>query len=194
MKRILLLMAAVLVWNGAALAGELKVAVPVDEFKKIQARLEALEQENAQLKQGSKRSDAAGYSASANTEMQNRLQSMESENNRLRKELSSLSGSPGGQVGSNAETQAKLDALVKENSQLKDAARVGGASAPAFAEEDAGLKARLETMGNDNDNLRQEVKLLQAGALAEVYGENKISAREQYFLSRRKNTSHVFKF
>lgn len=189
MKRIFFLMAAMLAWNVASQAGDLKIAVPVDEFKKMQARLEALEQENNQLKQGDRHS-AAAASATATDEM-HRLQVMESENARLRQEISGLKGSQSGSAVS-AEIQAKLDSLAKENNQLKDAVRTGGGSAAGQPE--VGLQARLATVESDNDRLRQEVKLLQAGDLAEVYGENKISAREEYFLARRKNVSHVFKF
>lgn len=193
MKRIFLLMAAMLVWNGAVLAGELKVAVPVDEFKKMQARLQALEEENSHLKDGANRPTALAPPAPASVELQTRLQAMENENNRLRQEMGALKVNQGGQAASTTEIQAKLDALAKENNQLKDSLRAGGA-ATASSKDEGGLQARLETVENENNNLRQEVKLLQAGALAEVYGENKISAREQYFLGRRNNISHVFKF
>jgi len=194
-KRIFLLMAAMLVCNGAAQAGDLKVLVPVDEFRQMQGRLEALEKENNQLKQGPARQEVAVTPAPASAEMQNRLQAMESENARLRQEMNAAKVSQGNQAGSNPEIQAKLDALAKENSQLKAAARVGGAATTSSAPlEDKGLQASLEAAENENNHLRQEVKLLQAGALAEFFGSNKISAREQYFLERRKSINHVYKF
>jgi len=181
-KPIFLLMTAMLMCSSTALAGELKVAVPVDEFKKMQSRLESLEQENNQLKQGVKRSDAAA--SSAGVEIQNRLQIVEKENNRLRQELSSLKASQASQGN---------DALAKESNNGKDVANSEGAPAASNSEA-GGVQNRLAKAEQDNSDLRQEVKLLQAGALAEVYGENKMSAREQYFLNRRDNIKHVYKF
>lgn len=191
MKKILLLMAAMLVCKGSVWAGDLKVAVPLDDFKKMQSRLEALEKENNQLKEGAQKAETAP--ATASVELQSRLQYMENENNRLRQEVSALKGSQGGQAPVNADVQAKLDALSKENSQLREAARAGGAAVASVPQGSDG-QARLEAAETENNRLHQEIKLLQAGSLAATYGENKISAREQYFLVRRANTNHVFKY
>lgn len=192
MKRIFLLMAALLV-NGPAWAGDLKIAIPVDEFKQMQARLEALEKENGQLKQAPVRQEVAPVVPQVSAEMQSRLQAMESENSRLRQEVNALKGSQGNNTSANVEIQAKLDALAKENSQLKSARSATVSAAPAGSD-GGGLRAQLDSVENENNHLRQEVKLLQAGALAEFYGAGKISAREQYFLIRSKSINHSFKF
>ncbi|NTV15244.1 MAG: hypothetical protein HGA96_15135 [Desulfobulbaceae bacterium] len=192
-KRIFLLMVAMQVFNGAAFAGDLKVAVPLADYKEMEARIEALEKENSQLKQGTVIREVT-LAPPVSVEMQNRLQAMESENGRLRQEINGLKGSQGSKAGSNAEVQAKLEApSARDSNQTKDAGGRGVASISS-PQEDGGLQARLDLLESDNSHLRQEVKMLQDDSLAEFFGTNKISAREQYFHVRRKTINHVFKF
>lgn len=192
MKRIFLLTAATLLLGGPVVAGDLKIAVPVDDFKQLKSRLEALEKENSQLKeQAAVAKPAAVAVAPVDPELKGRLQAVESENSRLRQELNAakVQERP---APVNTDAQARLEAVEKENRLLKEAqARqsekgVGGA--------DADLTAKLNVAENENIKLQQEVKTLKEGGLAAVFAENKISARELYFLKRSKGLGHAYKF
>lgn len=188
MKRIFLLTAVLLLSGGPVVAGELKVMVPIDEFKEMKSRLEALENENSQLKQGGGRAAAA---PSPGGEIQSRLQAVESENSRLRQELEAMKRSAG-PAPSSADLQARLEAVEKENRQLRESVPAGAGDSTGGG--DAALTARLNAAENENSKLQQEVKLLKEGGLAAAYAENKISARELYFNIRKKGISHVYKF
>ncbi len=190
MKKIFLLTTMMLVWSGSVVAGELKVAVPVDEFKQIKSRLEALEKENSQLKKGSG-PDGSIMGSPGSPEMEGRLQATENENSRLRQELNALK-SQERSTSSNMEIQAKLDTVEKENRQLKEAQARQSEKSPVL--EDASLATKLNVVENENSKLQQEIKALKDGGFAAVFAENKISARELYFLERKKGINHAFKF
>lgn len=190
MKRIFLLTAAMLVWSGSVVAGELKVAVPVNDFKQLKARLEALEKENSQLKNGGAAEEVV-VASPVSSEMQSRLQATENENSRLRQELNAMK-SQDRPESVNSEVQARLETVEKENRQLKEAQ--ARQSEKSTGGEDPALAAKLNAAENENGKLQQEVKLLKEGRVAEAYAASKISAREQYFLERRKGVSHVYKF
>jgi hypothetical protein len=157
-KRIFLLTAVMLVWSSSLVAGELKVMVPVDEFKQLKLRLEAIENENNRLRQELSAMKTQERPAPANVEIQTRLETVEKENRQLK------------------EAQARQD--EKKSS--------GG--------DDAGLTVKLNAAENENSKLQQEVKLLKEGGISQAYAANKIAAREQYFIERRKGASHVYKF
>lgn len=190
MKRIFLLTAAMLVCGGSVVAAELKVMVPVDDFKQMKSRLEALEIENSQLKQ---RAAAEPVAATPDTsELHSRLQFVESENSRLRQELN-IAKSQERPAVADAEIQARLETVERENRQLKEEAQ-SRQSDKSSGGEDAALAAKLNATENENVKLQQEVKNLKDGGLMAIFGENKISARELYFLKRKKGVSHVYKF
>lgn len=190
MKKIFLLTAAMLVCSGPVFAGDLKVMVPVDEFKQLKSRLDALEKENSKLKQGGGVEEVKSVSP-VSGELQSRLQAVENENSRLLQELNAMK-SQDRPVQVSAEVQARLDAVEKENRQLKEAQARQGEKSPGG--EDVGLVAKLNAAENENGKLQQEVKLLKEGRIAESYAASKISAREQYYIERRKGASHVYKF
>lgn len=193
MKRIFLLLSAMLLCSGQSFAGDLKVMVPVDELKQLKSRLEALERENGQLRQQSAVVQAAPVAtppAPVNGELQSRLLAVESENNRLRQELAAARDRAP-QAAGNGEMQARLDAVERENRQLKE---TQARQAAAGTSGDAGLAARMQTAENENIKLQQEIKSLKEGGLAAVFAENKMSAREQYYLKRKKSISHAYKF
>jgi hypothetical protein len=152
-----------LVWSGSVVAGELKVMVPVDELKQMKSRLEALERENSQIRQGGAAAGIQQTNTPGSSELQGRLQAMESENSRLRQELNAAKGQP----------------------------RQGDKSSDSV---DGSLVAKLNAAENENIKLQQEVKTLKEGGLAAVFSENKISARELYFLQRKKGINHAYKF
>lgn len=188
MKRIFLLTASMLVWGGPVVAAELKVMVPVNEFKQLQSRLEALEKENAQLKQV----EGAAVASPVSGELQSRLQSVENENNRLRQELNAVKGQERpAQVS--PEVQARLEAVESENRQLRESMQARDVEKSSGGE-DAGLSAKLNAAENENIKLQQEVKLLKDGGFAALFSEDKISARELYFQKRKKGISHAYKF
>lgn len=190
MKRIFLLTAAMLVWGGSVVAGELKVAVPVDDYKQLKSRLEALEKENSQLKQGAG-SKGSVVASPVGAEMQSRLQETENENSRLRQELNAMK-SQERPAPANLEVQARLETVERENRQLKEAQ--ARQSEKSSGVEDVGLAAKLNAAENESSKLHQEIKLLKDGGFAAVFAESKIAARELYFLKRRKGLSHPFKF
>ncbi len=190
MKKIFLLTAAMLVCSGPVFAGDLKVMVPVDEFKQLKSRLDALEKENSRLKQSGGAEEVKSVSP-ANGELQSRLQAVETENNRLVQEINTLK-SQERPVQVNAEVQARLDAVEKENRQLKEARANQVEKGPGG--EDVALVAKLNAAENENGKLQNEIKTLRDGGFAAVFAENKISARELYFLQRRKGLSHAYKF
>lgn len=191
MKRIFLLAAAMLIGSGPVFAGDLKVMVPVDEFKQLKSRLDALEKENSRLKQGGAAEEVKAVSP-VNGELQSRLQAVENENGRLLQELNAVK-SQERTVPVDTGMQARLDAVEKENRQLKEARTDQGEKSPAIGE-DAGLVAKLTAAESENSKLQQEIKSLRDGGFAAVFAENKISARELYFLQRKKGLSHSYKF
>lgn len=189
-KRIFLLTTAMLLLGGSALAGELKVAVPVVDYKELKSRLEALEKENSLLKQGV-RSEAGVKGTSDDGEIQRRLQAEEMENSRLRQELNALKTQERS-AAANTEVQSRLQAVEKENRQLRETqARLNEKSTGG---EDPVLAAKLNATENENSKLQQEVKSLKEGGLAALYAENKITARGLYFNKKKKGSSHIFKF
>lgn len=172
-KRVFLLTSAMLIWCGSVVANELKIAVPIDEFKQLKSRLEALEKENNQLRQGVGPEGVVAPST-VNTEIQSRLQATENENSRLRQELNTIKNQE-----HPASTNTEMQARQSEKSS-------GG--------EDTLLAARLNAAENENSKLQQEIKTMKEGGVAAVFAESKISARELYFLNRRKGISHPYKF
>jgi hypothetical protein len=187
-KRIFILTAAMLVWGGSVVAGDLKVMVPVDELKQMKSRLEALEKENSQLKGGA----SAVAATPSISEMESRLLAVESENNRLRQEVNAAKGSERPALA-NAEMQARLETVERENRQLKEAqARQGDKG--STGSDDVSMAAKLNVAETENIKLQQEIKSLKDGGLAAVFAENKVSAREQYFQKRRKGIAHTYKF
>lgn len=172
-KRIFLLTAAMLILCDSVVANELKIAVPIDEFKQLKSRLETLEKENSQLRQEVGPEKIVPPST-VNMEMQSRLQATENENNRLRQELNAMKSQE-----HPATTNAEVQASQGEKSS-------GG--------EDTVLAAKLNAAENENSKLQQEIKMMKEGGFAAVFAESKISARELYFLKRRKGISHTYKF
>lgn len=190
MKRIFLLTAVMVVWSGSVVAGELKIAVPVNDYKQLKSRLEALEKENSQLKRGIG-SEGAVVASPVGGEMQSRLQETENENTRLRQELNAIK-SQERPVTADVEIQSRLEAVEKENRQLKEAQVRQVQKSPGG--EDPVLVGKLNVAENQNIKLQQEIKMLKDGGFASVFAESKISARELYFQKRKKGASHPFKF
>lgn len=190
MKRIFLLTAAMLIGSGPVFAGDLKVMVPVDEFKQLKSRLDALEKENSRLKQVGAADEVKAVSP-VSGELQSRLQAVENENGRLLQELNAIK-SQERPVQVDTGMQARLDAIEKENRQLKEARANQSEKSPAV--EDSGLVAKLTAAESENSKLQNEVKALRDGGFAAVFAENKTSARELYFLQRKKGLSHSYKF
>jgi tetrahydromethanopterin S-methyltransferase subunit G len=91
-KRILILMALLLVWTGSANGGVLKVMVPIDEFEQMSERLDVLEKENNVLKADMNALGDAEVLNRQNKEMGARLNALEGENNKLQREVSALKG------------------------------------------------------------------------------------------------------
>lgn len=191
MKRIFLLTAAMLVWGGPVGAADLKVMVPVNEFKQLQSRLDALEKENAQLKQGAA-SEGAGVASPVGGELQSRLRDVENENSRLRQELNAAKGQERpAQVS--PEVQARLEAVENENRRLRESLQASEGEKSSGGE-DTAVSARLNAAENENIKLQQEVRLLKEGGFTALFSEDKISARELYFQKRKKGIRHAYKF
>jgi predicted nucleic acid-binding Zn-ribbon protein len=112
-----------LIWTGSAGAGVLKVKVPVNEFEQMESRLEALENENRQLKMdiNSLATKPTATEKAVNTEeITARINALEQENNQLKKEVASLTAESSGSTTSHEkEIGAKLDSLGRENRRLK---------------------------------------------------------------------------
>lgn len=117
MKRIFLLAAVILVWSGSVVAGDLKVMVPVDEFKQLKARLETIETENSRLRQELNALKSQERQTPANMEIQTRLDTVEKENRQL-KEAQVRQGEKGLGV-EDAGLVAKLNAAENEKSKLE---------------------------------------------------------------------------
>lgn len=187
MKRISLIMVALLVCFGTARAGELKVMVPVNDYKQMQAKLAALEQENNQLKQEVNSSAVAGGSDQETTALQSRLTSLEQENNSLRQQLQSQQGQ------SSDEMASRIATLEQENSQLQtQLTEKQGQEQMAGA--DSAVEARLAKVEDENSQLQQKVKILKEGGVTAAIVGDKSTARQYYATARHARTFHNFKF
>ena len=130
MKKTLILAALMLIWVGPANSGELKVQIPVNDYEKIQSRLDALENENSRLKQ--------------------EVNSLESNSTPPAPETSA-SAQP------SEEMLERLSALEKENSQLKQEVEVmQNAPEPQTVDDD--IESRLSSLENQNIRLNQKIK------------------------------------
>ncbi len=117
MKRILILMALLLVWTGSANGGPLKVLVPIDEFERMDERLEVLENENIALKADMNALGDAEALNRQNKEMSARLNDLESENNKLQSDLAAIQGTDSATAQQKMESQ--ISSLEKKNARLK---------------------------------------------------------------------------
>jgi predicted RNase H-like nuclease (RuvC/YqgF family) len=116
-KRILILMALLLVWTGSANGGTLKVMVPIDEFERMDERLEVLEKENSVLKADMNAFGDAEALNQQNKEMGARLNALEGENSKLQNEVESLRGTDQGTAQKKMESQ--ISSLERKNARLK---------------------------------------------------------------------------
>ena len=125
MKKTVTLLALMLIWIGTAYAGELKVQIPVNDYEKIQSRLDALESENSKLKQEvsslENNSVSPSPQAMVNTqpseEMLSQLSELERENNQLRQDMESLQNSQS-TASVDDDIESRLSSLESENSRL----------------------------------------------------------------------------
>ena len=180
-------MAALLICSVTARAGELKVMVPVNDYKEMQAKLEALKQENSQLKQMVNSGGEIAGNAQETKVLQSQVTSLERENSSLKQQLQSQEGQAGNDLA------ARIASLEKENSQLQNQlAEKQGQEQKAGA--DKGAEARLAEVENENSQLKQEVKILkESGITAAIVGD-KSTARQLYAKARHVSTFHNFKF
>jgi chromosome segregation ATPase len=180
-------MAAMLIGFGTARAGELKVMVPVDDYKKMQSKLESLEQENSQLKRAVGSSGMVGGSGQDSTVQQSRLSNLEEENARLRQQLQSQPGQTSDDLAS------RISALEQENSQLQQqlAEKQGQ---DEMAGTDSAVAARLAELENENMQLKQQVRAVKEGAVAAFITGDQTTARHLYATARHARTFHNFKF
>jgi len=186
-KRILLIVAALLICSVTARAGELKVMVPVDDFKQMQAKLKGLEEENSQLKQAVNSSAAVGVNGQETAALQSRLTSMEQENTSLRQQLQSQQGQASDDLAS------RISALEQENSQLQT--QLAEKQIPEqMAGADNAVESRLAEAESENSQLKQEVRILKEGAVTATILGDKSTARQFYAKARHVSTFHNFKF
>ena len=185
-KRILLVMAALLICSVTARAGELKVMVPVDDYKQMQAKLKALEQENSQLKQAVNSSAAVGTDQETMA-LQSQLTSLEQENSSLRQQLQSQEGQASDELAS------RISALEQENSQLQTQL-AEKQNSEQMAGTDNTSDARLAAVENENSQLKQEVRVLKEGGATAMIVGDKSTARQFYAKARHVATYHNFKF
>jgi uncharacterized protein (UPF0335 family) len=116
-RRILILMAMLLVWTGSANGGVLKVMVPIDEFEAMSGRLERLEKENITLKEDVKSFGDAKALGDRNKELEGRLNALESENSKLQNEVGSLRGTD--QATAQDKMESRVSSLERKNARLK---------------------------------------------------------------------------
>ncbi|MCK4837557.1 MAG: hypothetical protein KAS94_02085 [Desulfobulbaceae bacterium] len=198
MKRIFGIMAILLIWTGSVNAGVLKVMIPVDEFEKLESRLETLEKENSQLKSGAEfqpikppKADRASYAK----EMQARIEALERENNQLRKEvlkpLPAVSLEAEKASAAARELEVQLNNLEQENNLLKQQVESLAGESSEEAAAAKGMDTQLEALGRENRQLKRSVaSLKEAGT---VLRSDKRTARHVYSETNKKIASHVFK-
>jgi cell division protein FtsB len=116
-KRILILMALLLVWTGSANGGVLKVMVPIDEFEQMSERLDVLEKENNVLKADMNALGDAEVLNRQNKELGARLNALEGENNKLQREVSALKGTDA--ASEQEKMESHISSLEKKNARLK---------------------------------------------------------------------------
>ena len=117
MKRILILMALLLVWTGSANGGVLKVMVPIDEFEQMSKRLDVLEKENTELKDEMKTFGDAEAMSRQNKELSERLNALENEKNKLQNEVAVMKGTDAATEQQKMESQ--ISSLERQNARLK---------------------------------------------------------------------------
>lgn len=198
MKRILGIMAILLIWAGSVNAGVLKVMIPVDDFEQMESRLKTLEKENRQLKSGAEispirppKEDRARYAK----EMQARIEALERENNQLRQEvlkpLPSVSLEAEKALSAAKEMEVKLNTLEQENTQLKQQVESLAVISSEDVEASKEMDSRLDALGRENRQLKRSVASLKdAGA---VLRSDKRTARHVYSEQNKKISNHIFK-
>jgi chromosome segregation ATPase len=186
-KRILLIMVALLICSVTARAGELKVMVPVDDYKQMQAKLKGLEEENSQLKQAVNSSAAVAGNGQETAALQSQLSSLEQENTSLRQQLQSQQGQ------ASEDLAARISALEQENSQLQTQLAEKQSPEQMAGGDNAG-ESRLAEMEGENIQLRQEVRILKEGGVTATIVGDKSTARQFYAKARHVNSFHNFKF
>ena len=217
MKRIIMVMAVLLIGAATSRAGELKVMVPVNDYKQMQSRLQTLEQENNQLRQSVSSGGMRGGSSQETAALQSRLTGLERENNSLRQQLSAQQAQVGGdelagriaglerendslrqQLNAqqaqpdSGELTARIATLEQENSQLQK--QLAEQPSPQMAVGDSAVEARLAEVENENSQLKQEVKVLKEGTITTALLGDKSSARQKYANARHVQSYHNFKF
>ncbi|MBU0675927.1 MAG: hypothetical protein KJ950_14925 [Proteobacteria bacterium] len=117
MRRIILLITVLLAWSGFVTGAELKVMVPIDDFKQMKSRLDSLESENVQLKQEVRTLNRQGDGTQVES-MKGRLESLEQENNQLRQQASAVESKAVAPV-TDSEMGVKISSLEQENYNLR---------------------------------------------------------------------------
>ena len=117
MRRILILMAMLLVWTGSANGGVLKVMVPIDEFEAMSGRLERLEKENSALQKDVESFGDAKALGDKNKDLEGRLNALESEKSKLQSEIETLKGTD--QATAQEKMESQISSLEKKNARLK---------------------------------------------------------------------------
>jgi predicted nuclease with TOPRIM domain len=189
-KRIIIIVAAFLICVGTARAGELKIMVPVDDYKQMKTKLEMLEKENSQLKQEVTSKNASGGAGQEDAEaLQSRLKGLEKENSSLKQQLQAQQGQAGNEL------KDRVSALEQENSQLqKQLAEKQQQGGENMAGAEKANEARLAEVENQNSQLQQELKILkEEGVSASLLGD-KSTARELYATTRHASSFHSFSF
>jgi chromosome segregation ATPase len=179
-------MTALFFCTGAATAADLKVMVPVDDFKKLNARVETLEQENRQL-QRAVEAGTAGGATRESLALQSQLATLEEENNQLKRQIQTMQGQPVG-----ADLSARISALEQENSQLR--MQVTELQEQDQSGTDSDMESRLAAAENENSRLRQQVRILKEGGVTASLSGDKTTARHLYASSRQGAGFYNFRF